>query len=144
MIDMAKLAGEVEPIRTGRSLGERNPAGKIYAVDPAAVARLKATMAEKERLRGAAAKPEKSDIMGNMLRTQHERQAELNARRRKPKIAADQAREWHITDYQAGFSIQEVAEWAGVGRNRLSRRWRELGLPVSRKVEERAWPQEEE
>lgn len=144
MLDMAKLNGEVEPIRTGRSLGERKPAGKMYPVDPEAVARLKKIVTEREKLRGAESRPEKNDILGNMLRTQYERQAELNARRRKPEIPADLAREWHISYYQAGFSIMEVAERAGIGRNRLTKRWRELGLPVSRRVEERAWPQDEE
>ena len=144
MIDKAKLTGEAEPIRTGRSLGERIPAGKMYPVDPEAVARLKAYDAERDKLRPSASKPGRGDILSNMLRTQHERQAELNARRRKPEIPAELAREWHITYYQAGFSIMEVAERAGVGRNRLTKRWRELGLPVSRKVEERAWPQDDE
>jgi hypothetical protein len=139
----SNLSGEDEPIRTGRFLGERNPAGKMYAVDPEAVARLKAYVAEKDKLRGPASKPEKGDILSNILRSQHERQAELNARRRKPEIPADLAREWHIDYYQAGYSIKEVAELAGVGRNRLTRRWRELGLPVSRKVVERVWPVEE-
>ncbi len=144
MIDKAKLTGEAEPIRTGRSLGERMPAGKIYPVDPAAVARLKAYVAEREKRRPSTSKPGKGDILSNILRTQYERQAELNARRRKPEIPADLAREWHISYYQAGLSIMEVAERVGVGRNRLTKRWRELGLPVSRRVEERAWPQDEE
>ena len=142
-MNRSKLSGGDEPIRTGCRLGERKPAGKIYPVDPEAAARLKAYVAEREKLRGPASKPEKNDILGNMLRTQYERQAELNARKRKPEIAAELARQWHIDYYQAGYSIKEVAELAGVGRNRLTRRWRELGLPVSRRVEERAWRAEE-
>lgn len=140
---MAKLTDEVEPIRTGRPFGERKPAGKIYAVDPAAVVRLKALMMEKKKLREAASKQEERDILGDMLRTQHGRQAELNARKRKPEIPAELAREWHITYYQAGLSTADVAEWARVGRKRLVKRWRELGLPISRRVEGRAWPQDE-
>ena len=142
MIDIDKLSGGAEPIRTGRYSGEGNQAGKIYAVDPEAVARLKRTMAEKEKLRGTASGAEKSDILGNILRTQYERQAELNASRRLPEIPADLAREWHISLYQAGLSIKDIAELGGVGRNRLSRRWKELGLPVSRKVGERRWHRE--
>ena len=143
-MNRSKLPGGDEPIRTGRRRGERIPAGKIYPVDPQAVARLKAYVAEREKLRPSASNQGKGDILSNILRTQYERQAELNARRRKPEIPAELAREWHITYYQAGFSVMEVAEWARVGRNRLTKRWRELGLPVSRKVEERAWPQDDE
>jgi hypothetical protein len=143
MVDIAKLCAEDEPIRTGRSLRERRPGGKLYAVNPEAVARLKATLAERERLEGAAVSPEKSDILGDLLRAQRERQTELNARKRKPEIPAEIACEWHIDFYQEGYSIKEVAELAGVGRNRLARRWRELRLPVSRKVEERFWRPEE-
>ena len=97
-------------------------------------------MAEKEKLRETAEEAGKSDIMGNILRTQHERQAALNARKRKPEIPANLAREWHITFLPGGLSSVEVAKWAGVGRKRLLQRWRELGLPVSRRVAERAWP----
>ena len=139
MMDKAKLTGGNEPIRTGRSIGERKPAGKIYPVDPEAVARLKAYVAEKEKLRGAEDNTKKGDIISNIMRTQYERQAELNARRRKPEIAAELARLWHVDFYQAGLSVTEVAEMAGVSRNRLTRRWKELGLPISRKVEERIW-----
>ncbi len=105
MKDKVKYSGEVEPIRTGRPFGERRPAGKIYAVDPQAVARLKAIMAEKEKLRETAEEAGKSDIMGNILRTQHERQAALNARKRKPEIPANLAREWHITFLPGGLFI---------------------------------------
>jgi len=48
----------------------------------------------------------------------------------------------NIDYYQGGYSIKEVAELVGLGRNRLARRWKELGLPVSRKVEERVWSPE--
>jgi DNA-binding NtrC family response regulator len=138
-VNRSKLSGGDEPIRTGRRLGERKSAGKIYPVDPEAAARLKAYVCEKQKLEPSASKPEKGDILSNILRTQHERQAELNARKRKPEIAAELAHELHITYYQAGYSVKEVAEHAGVGRNRLARRWKELGLPVSRRVEERTW-----
>lgn len=132
-----------QPIRTGRTYAERNPAGKIYEVDPEAVLRLKAYISEKEKQGTAKPKSEKGDILANILRTQYERQAELNASRRKPEIPAELARQWHITYYQAGESIFDVAERACVGRNRLTRRWRELGLPISRKVEERTWQPDE-
>ena len=62
---------------------------------------------------------------------------------RKPEIPADLARDWHVTYYQAGLTLHGVAQQAGVGRNLLARRFKELGLPVSRKVEERAWRPEE-
>ena len=142
-MNRSKLPGGDEPIRTGCRRGERIPAGKIYPVDPQAVARLKAYVAEREKLRPSASNQGKGDILSNILRTQYERQAELNARRRLPEIPAELARQWHIDYYQAGLSIKDVAEIAGVGRNRLSRRWKELGLPVSRRVEERAWPRDE-
>ena len=141
-MNRSKLSGGDEPIRTGRRLGERKSAGEIYPVDPEAAARLKAYVSEKQKLEPSASKPDKGDILSNILRTQHERQAELNARRRLPEIPADLARQWHIDFYQAGLSIMEVAEKVGVGRNRLTRRWKELRLPVSRKVEERVWREE--
>ena len=143
-MNRSKLSGGDEPIRTGRRLGERKSAGKIYPVDPEAAARLKAYVSEKQKLEPSASKLYKGDILSKILRTQHERQAELNARKRKPEIPAELAHQWHIDYYQAGYSIKEVAELAGVGRNRLTRRWRELGLPVSRKVEERVWRAGEE
>ena len=144
-MDKENLSGRDEPIRTGRTFSERRPAGKIYAVDPKAVARLKAYVSEKEKQRTSTSKPEQGDIVSNLMRTQYRRQAVLNARRRKPEIPAELARQWHITFYQAGLSIAEVSEHFGVSRQRVTRRWRELGLPISRKVKERSWqPVEEE
>ena len=135
----SKLIDEAEPIRTGRRIGERIPSGRIYEVDPAAVARLKAHFAKVEAARADEPQRKSGDILSNLRKTQRERQEELNARMRKPKIPAALARRWHITFYQAGFTLQEVAQQAGVGRNLLARRFKELGLPVSRKVEDRAW-----
>ena len=134
-----KLIDEAEPIRTGRRIGERVPSGTIYEVDPAAVARLKAHFAHLEAARANEPRRKTGDILGNLRSTQRERQEELNARMRKPEIPAELARGWHVTYYQAGFTLQEIAEQAGVGRGLLARRFKELGLPVSRKVEERTW-----
>ena len=143
-MDKRKLSGRVEPIRTGRAFGERNLAGKLYEVDPEAVARLKAYIVEREKLQPPGSQPAKGDILANIRRTQHERQAELNARMRKPEIPADVARDWHVKYYQAGDSIANIAERASVGRKRLTVRWKELGLPISRKVDERRWQPEDE
>lgn len=139
MLTKRKLIDEAEPIRIGRRIGERIPSGTIYEVDPAAVARLKAHFAELEAARANEPQRKSGDILGNLRQTQRERQEELNARMRKPKIPAELARGWHVAYYQAGFTLQEIAEQTGVGRNLLARRFKELGLPVSRKVEERAW-----
>ncbi len=82
----------------------------------------------------------------------HELDKRGSAKKAAPEEASDAAKEKvsleftdevaikaHLTMYQAGKSIAACAKWCGVSYPTLMKRWKELGAPTSRTVDDRAW-----
>lgn len=57
----------------------------------------------------------------------------------KIKLSDEEVVRIHMDHYQTGKSIEECGDIAGVSLGHMSTRFRDLGLPTSRKVEERYW-----
>lgn len=99
---------------------QQEPTGKIHRVDPEAAARLKVLMAEKVKNQPQGQEPPRDDLLTSLLKNQHDHQEERNARMRKPEIPIAQIHHWHIILYQAGHSLESVAQQVGVSRNHLA------------------------
>lgn len=130
-MNVSKLLRGPESLRTGP---QPPVGGRIYDVDPAAVARLKQLMAEKADDRPVRHTP----VVVSLLRRQRQREKEIAMQNEQILSDADAAAV-HVEVYQAGGSIEDAAQWAGVSAYVLRNRWKSLGAPVSRTVAERTW-----
>lgn len=130
-MNVSKLLLGPEPLRTGP---QPPVGGRIYDVDPAAVARLKQLMADKADDRPVRHTP----VVVSLLRRQRQREKEI-AMQNEQILSDATAVTAHVEVYQTGGSIEDAAQRAGVSAYVLRNRWKQLGAPVSRTVAERVW-----
>lgn len=132
-MNVSKLIRGPEPLRTGP---QPPVGGRIYDVDPAAVARLKQLMAEKVDDRPVRHTP----VVVNLLRRQRQREKEIAMQKQAEPLTDERAIRAHLEIYQAGKPLTAAAEWAGVPAATLRDRWRDLRAPITRTIKDRAWP----
>ncbi len=58
-------------------------------------------------------------------------------RRFREEISDEQIRTWYQRYYQYGMSLRSIGRRVGVNERYLSKRFKALGLPVTRRVHER-------
>ena len=58
-------------------------------------------------------------------------------RRYREEIPEEKLRTWYRRYYQRGMSLEEIGRRLGINPRYLSQRFKELGLPVSRRLHER-------
>ena len=67
----------------------------------------------------------------------HGKEKKGRDRRFREEIPEQKLRDWYTRYYQHGLSIQEIGRRVGVNPRVLSKLFKEAGLPVTQRVEDR-------
>jgi len=129
---------------------EERPATTRQVFDPALVARLRAAIEAEEARRPKRKVAERhAGVVERLLAHQRAKQAELNeasskrCKMQSERLSREALIRLHVERYQAGDATREIEADVGVTWATILRWFREEGLPVARRVEERFWRPEE-